>query len=91
MWTPGNNRGVPLRLGGAGTLSVAGQNGAILICYEQLLIWPVITSFKEHPTVLIGIANDYWARHTTVPEIQRACLTSWARLFHLPMLWAENT
>lgn len=91
MWTPGSDRGVPLRLNGAGTLRVAGQNGAILICYEQLLIWPVLTSFKEHPSVLIGVANDYWARHTTVPEIQHACLTSWARLFHLPMLWAENT
>jgi hypothetical protein len=91
MWIPGSDRGVPLRPDGAGTLRVAGRKGAVLICYEQLLIWPVLTSFKEHPSVLIGIANDYWARHTTVPEIQRACLTSWARLFHLPMLWAENT
>jgi len=91
MWTPGTDKGVPLRLDGAGTLRVAGRKGAILICYEQLLIWPVITSFKEHPSVLIGIANDYWARTTTVPDIQRASLKSWARLFHVPMLWAENT
>ena len=91
MWIPGSDRGVPLRLDGIGTLRVAGQKGAILICYEQLLIWPVISSFKEHPSVLIGIANDYWARTTTVPDIQRACLSSWTRLFHVPMLWAENT
>ncbi len=91
MWTPGSDRGVPLRLDGAGTLRVAGQKGAILICYEQLLIWPVITSFKERPSLVIGIANDYWARTTTVPDIQRACLSSWTRLFHVPMLWAENT
>lgn len=91
MWIPGSDRGVPLRLDGVGTLRVAGQKGAILICYEQLLIWPVISSFKEHPSVLIGIANDYWARTTTVPDIQRACLSSWTHLFHVPMLWAENS
>jgi hypothetical protein len=61
------------------------------MCYEQLLIWPALTSFKERPTILIGIANNYWAQSTTVSEIQRACLTNWARLFTVPMLWAENT
>ncbi len=91
MWTPGSDRGVPLRLNREGTLQIAGHKVAVLICYEQLLIWPVITSFKEHPTLLVGITNDYWARSTTVPEIQRACLSSWARLFNVPMLWAENT
>ena len=91
MWTPGSDRGVPLRLSGPGTLRIAGRNVAVVICYEQLLIWPVITSFKEHPTALVGIANEYWARSTTVPEVQHACLASWARLFHVPMLWAENT
>jgi apolipoprotein N-acyltransferase len=91
MWTPGSDRGVPLDLEAPGTLSLAGRRAAVLICYEQLLIWPAITSFKEHPNLLLGTANDYWADSTTVSQIQRACLTSWARLFHIPMLWAENT
>ena len=91
MWTPGSDRGVPLQLEAPGTLWLAGRRAAVLICYEQLLIWPAITSFKEHPTLLLGTANDYWADSTTVSQIQRACLTSWARLFHIPMLWAENT
>jgi apolipoprotein N-acyltransferase len=91
MWTPGSNRGVPLLVDGPSTVEMEGRRAAVLICYEQLLVWPVITSFKQHPSLLVGVANDYWARHTTVPEIQRACLTSWARLFHIPMLWAENT
>src|SRR6266567_6453283 len=75
----------------AGTLQIAGRKAAVLICYEQLLIWPVLTSFREHPDLLVGIANDYWARSTSVPDIQWACVTSWARLFHVPILWAENT
>ena len=91
MWTPYSKDGVPLRLAGAGILDIAGAKAAVLICYEHLLIWPAMTSFVQRPTVLLGIANDYWARATTVPEIQRACLASWARLFHVPMLWAENT
>jgi apolipoprotein N-acyltransferase len=91
MWTPYGEDGVPLRLAGAGTLDIAGSKAAVLICYEHLLVWPVMTSFTRRPTVLLGIANVYWARATTVPNIQRACLTSWARLFHVPLLWAENT
>jgi apolipoprotein N-acyltransferase len=91
MWTPGCDRGVPLRLDGPGTLSLAGRRAAVLICYEQLLMWPAITSFRERPDLLLGTANDYWADSTTVSQIQRACLTCWARLFHIPMLWAENT
>lgn len=91
MWAPYGKRGVPLRLDGAGTRDIAGRRTAVLICYEHLLIWPILTSFAQHPTVLLGIANDYWARETSVAAIQRSCLTSWARLFHVPMLWAENT
>lgn len=91
MWTPFGDYGVPLRLDGAGTLDIAGQRAAVLICYEHLLVWPVATSFVHRPTILLGIANDYWARTTTVPAIQRACLASWARLFGVPMLWAENS
>ena len=91
MWMPGSDRGVPLRLAGRGTLQIAGRRAAVLICYEHLLIWPIMTSFKDHPSLLVGVANAYWARSTTVPDIQRACLNSWARLFDIPMLWAENT
>jgi hypothetical protein len=91
MWTPGSERGVPLRLAGPATLQIAGRQIVMLICYEDLLIWPIITSFSYHPSLLVGIANAYWARSTTVPDIQRACLNSWARLFGVPMLWAENT
>jgi hypothetical protein len=91
MWTPYNGEGVPLRLNGPATLIIEGHRAAVLICYEQLLIWPAVTSFAQHPTIVLGVANEYWAQTTTIPEIQRACLTSWSRLFHLPMLWAENT
>jgi len=91
MWMPLRKNGAPLQLGKPGTVMIAGQRAAILICYEQLLVWPVATSFLQHPTLLLGTANDYWAKNTTIPEIQRACLESWARLFRVPVLWAQNT
>jgi hypothetical protein len=91
MWIPLSKTGVPMQLGKPGTIIIAGQKAAILICYEQLLVWPVAASFMRHPTLLLGTANDYWAKDTTVPEIQRACLESWARLFRVPLLWAQNT
>jgi hypothetical protein len=91
MWNPFNNEGIPLGLNGPSTVNLGGQRAAIFVCYEQLLIWPELTSFAQHPAVLVGIANEYWAQGTRIPKIQRACLASWARLFRLPLLWAENS
>ena len=91
MWVPLSKTDVPLQLRKPGTVMIGGQNAAVLICYEELLVWPVVTSFMQHPTLLLGTANDYWARNTTIPDIQRACLESWARLFRVPLLWAQNT
>ena len=91
MWMPFTDHGFPLRLDGSGIADVAGRKTAILICYEQILIWPVLTSFTHRPVLLVAIANEYWARGTSIPKIQRACVTSWSRLFHVPFVWAENT
>jgi hypothetical protein len=91
MWNPFSADGIPLRLQGQSTLDLAGEKAAILICYEQLLVWPELTSFVQHPTILVGIANDYWARGTIISKIQHASLASWARLFRVPLLWAENS
>ena len=90
MWRPLTHDGVPLNLFGPGTIHVDNQSAAVLICYEQLLVWPFLSSAFEHPTVLITTANDYWAKHTPIPEIQSASAESWARLFRLPMLSAVN-
>lgn len=90
MWRPLTDDGVPLNLFGPGTIRVQNQRAAVLICYEQLLVWPFLSSAFDHPTVLITVANDYWAKQTPIPEIQNASATSWARLFQLPVLSAAN-
>ena len=90
MWDPFSTDGVPLNLFGPGTIVVAKQHVAVLICYEQLLVWPFLSSAAENPTVLITTANDYWAKGTPIPKIQEASTESWARLFRLPVLSAMN-
>jgi hypothetical protein len=36
----------------------AGYRAAVLICYEQLLTWPILTSMVDHPTAIVAVAND---------------------------------
>jgi hypothetical protein len=40
MWKPLTDSGVPLNLLGTGTVQLAGRRAAVLICYEQLIVWP---------------------------------------------------
>ena len=61
MWNPFQPQGgVALNLLGPGTVDVGGQRAAILICYEQLLTWPMLRSAIEKPTILIAISNEAW-------------------------------
>lgn len=91
MWKPfGPQDGVPLNLTGPGTLQFGEHRLAILICYEQLLVWPVVHSAMEHPTLLVGISNAAWTRHTHIPAAQEACLQAWSRLLGIPYVSAIN-
>ena len=81
---------MPDCLGGPGPIEIAGQRIAFLICYEQLLVLPVLLSAMDRPTLIVGMANQYWVRETTIPAAQRASLKAWSRLFALPLLIAEN-
>jgi hypothetical protein len=91
MWKPLSQDGFPVRLMGRGSVGVAGERVGVLICYELFLTWPVLSASLEHPTIVIGVANDYWASQTCIPAVQRATLTAWGRLFRLPRLMAVNT
>jgi apolipoprotein N-acyltransferase len=90
MWRPLSDDGVPLKLFARGTIPIHNQNAAVLICYEEILVWPFLSSALENPTVLLTASNDYWAKDTRIPAIQQSSAASWARLFHLPVLSASN-
>lgn len=91
MWKPfGPADGVPLNLFGPGTLRVGPHRMAILICYERLLVWPMIQSALDNPTPIVGISNASWTKHTHIPAAQEACLKAWSRLFGIPYVSASN-
>jgi hypothetical protein len=91
MWRPFSKLSVPLRLNGPGVLVIDHQRAAVLICYEQILTFPILVSMLQHPTVVIGISNTFWIDHTTTPRYQANALRAWAKLFRLPYLSAVNS
>ncbi len=90
MWHPFDPHGARLNLFGPSVVGIAGQRAAALICYEQLVTWPVITSLLRNPTVLVAVANDHWAAGTPIPAFQAAAVRSWSRLFGIPAVSATN-
>jgi hypothetical protein len=91
MWNPFRHDSAPVRPLGPGTIPIAGKRAAILICYEQLVTWPVLISMSRQPEILVGVANDHWATETTIPRFQRSAIKSWARLLGIPYILAVNT
>jgi predicted amidohydrolase len=95
MWQPWRSW-FSLSGGASGTffsapfVEVAGQRIAPLICYEQLLVWPVLQSAFHRPDRIVAIANGWWAKDTSIPAIQRTSVEAWARLFDLPVVNAFN-
>ena len=77
MWRPFSRSGVQLHLAGPAVLPVAGERAAVLICYEQLLTWPILTSLLRRLTVIVAVANDYWAGGTTIPAFQLTAVRAW--------------
>lgn len=70
---------------GVGNLSVAP-----LICYEQLLVWPILQSAFHRPDAIVAVGNGWWTTGTSIIDIQRASSEAWARLFGLPLVISFN-
>jgi hypothetical protein len=95
MWRPwlawtGQGGGATASFFGDPVVMSAGRRVAPLICYEQLLVWPVLQSMFNSPDVIVAIGNDWWTTGTSILAIQRASTQAWARLFALPLVLAFN-
>jgi hypothetical protein len=64
---------------------------APLICYEQLLVWPVLQSAFHRPDAIVAVGNGWWTVGTSIIDIQKVSSTAWARLFDLPLIISFNT
>ncbi|WP_437559555.1 conjugal transfer protein TraB [Acidithiobacillus sulfuriphilus] len=72
------------------TTEVDGEKAGYLICYEQLLMWPALDLYPQGIQVLLAPANDWWARGTDIPAIQRTSAKAWAAFYGVPALFAVN-
>ena len=72
-------------------VSIGAGRAAPLICYEQLIVWPVLQSMLYDPDFILAVGNGWWTEGTSIVSIQRAATTAWARLFSKPLVTAFNT
>ena len=71
-------------------VSLAGRRVAMLICYEQLLVWPILQSMLYQPELTVAAGNDWWTGGTNIAGVQRAITEAWGRLFGVPIVFAVN-
>lgn len=96
MWQPwlqwnGQGGGARADFFGNPVVEVDGTRISLLICYEQLIIWPVLQSMLHSPEVIVAVGNGWWTEKTSIVAIQKASAIAWARLFDLPIVMAFNT
>jgi hypothetical protein len=72
-------------------VDVGGRSVAPLICYEQLLVWPILQSAFHRPDAIVAVGNGWWTKGTSIIDIQRASSKAWARLFGVPLVISFNT
>lgn len=90
MWRPWSDASaVPQWLSQAGTVTVAGKQAAVLVCYEALLVWPVLHSIQQQPDLLLSVASTWWAPES-IHRSQRNAMRAWSQLFNLPLVEAYN-
>ena len=71
-------------------VSLTGRRVAMLICYEQLLVWPILQSMLYQPELIVAAGNDWWTGGTNIAGVQRAITEAWGRLFGVPIVFAVN-
>ena len=95
MWQPwrawtGQGGGARANLFANPVVQSDGQKLAALICYEQLLLWPVLQSMLHSPTAIVAPGNGWWTAGTSIAAIQTESVMAWAKLFGLPVVTAFN-
>lgn len=90
MWRPWARGGASANMFDNPAFTLAGQTMATLICYEQLLIWPVLHSMLLKPDILLAPGNAWWSNNSNIAHIQTAATQGWAKLFGMKLVSAVN-
>ncbi|NEJ81526.1 conjugal transfer protein TraB [Rhizobium leguminosarum] len=96
MWQPwrswfGESGGARADFFANPVVSVGASRAAPLICYEQLIVWPILQSMLYDPDFVVAVGNGWWTEGTSIVAIQRAAATAWAKLFAKPLVIAFNS
>lgn len=92
LWRPWSEKSAAADPFAAGVHRIAGQWVALSVCYEDFLVWPMLRSMASSPApaVIISMANNWFATDRAAVGIQRRSITSWGRLFGIPVIRAVN-
>lgn len=96
MWQPwrswfGESGGARAHFFANPIVDLGNARGAPLICYEQLVVWPVLQSMLDDPDLIIAVGNGWWTRGTSIVAIQRASTIAWAKLFAKPLVFSFSS
>lgn len=96
MWQPwrswlGQSGGARADFFANPVVELGGKRIAPFVCYEQLIVWPVLHSMLHDPDIIFAVGNGWWTEGTSIVDIQRASLKAWARLFGKPLVISFNT
>jgi predicted amidohydrolase len=95
MWQPwlawmGQRSGAGAHVFANPVVEIEGVKVAPLICYEQLIVWPVLQSMLHRPDIIVATANGWWTSSTSILATQEASAQAWASLFGLAIVLAVN-
>ncbi len=95
MWQPwrswwGDAAGARATFFANPAVEISGRKIGPLICYEQLIVWPVLQSMLQDPDMIVAVGNGWWTSGTSIVAIQRANTEAWARLFDKPFVTSFN-
>ncbi|WP_208245074.1 conjugal transfer protein TraB (plasmid) [Rhizobium sp. T1470] len=95
MWQPwlsivGRDGGARAHFFANPVAPVGNSRTAPLICYELLLVWPILQSMIYEPDLIVAAGNGWWTKGTNIVAIQRASAVAWARLFDKPLVMSFN-
>ncbi|MBO9101900.1 conjugal transfer protein TraB (plasmid) [Rhizobium sp. K1/93] len=95
MWQPwrvwmGKGGGARAHFIANPVVEVAGMRIAPLICYEELIFWPILQSMLHAPDIIVATGNGWWTSGTSIIGIQQTSASSWSRLFAVPIVMAFN-
>ena len=87
---PGKHAKFNTHLSLVGVFKFNGQTFAYLICFEQMIPYPLLRSLiQEKPTLIVSGANQWFASKESYTK-QSISMFALARLFGIPVVVATN-